>query len=103
MNLSASVLGYSVLAWLVLLGVAAICGAIGQSFAGYSPGGCLIALVVGFIGAWFGVWLAGALSLPEIFAVNISGQSFPIIWSIVGALLFAVVLGLLLQRVIVDA
>ena len=40
---------------LVLLLIAAICGGIGQSLAGYSLGGCLVSIVVGFIGAlyWF--------------------------------------------------
>ncbi len=103
MNLSMYILGYPALTWLVLLIIAAICGAIGQAFAGYSPGGCLIALVVGFIGAWFGIWLAGTLGLPAIFTINLGGQPFPVIWSIIGSILFAVVLGLLIQRVIVDA
>ena len=39
---------------LVLLLIAAICGGIGQSLAGYSLGGCLVSIVVGFIGAWIG-------------------------------------------------
>ncbi|MCX6047555.1 MAG: hypothetical protein NT075_20850 [Chloroflexi bacterium] len=103
MNMSMYILGYPLLIWLVLLAVGAICGAIGQAFAGYSPGGCLIALVVGFIGAWFGVWLAGSLGLPPIFTLELAGQTFLLIWAIIGALLFAIVLGLVLQRIIVDA
>ncbi len=103
MNMSMYILGYPILIWLVLLAVGAICGAIGQAFAGYSAGGCLIALVVGSIGAWFGIFLAGSLGLPPIFTLDLGGQAFPLIWSIIGSLLFAVVLGLLLQRVIVDA
>ena len=41
--------------FLILLVVAAICGAIGQSLAGYSLGGCLVSAVVGFVGAYIGV------------------------------------------------
>jgi uncharacterized membrane protein YeaQ/YmgE (transglycosylase-associated protein family) len=102
MDLSMPLLGYSILGWIVLLAVAAICGAIGQAFAGYSAGGCLLSLVIGLIGSWLGAWLAVQLGLPEIFTINVSGQPFPIVWSIIGAALFAIVLSLVTQRLIVD-
>ena len=70
---------------IVLLIIAAICGGIGQSLAGYDLGGCLVSIVVGFIGAYIGLWLASKFGLPEIFAVNIGGNSFPIIWSVIGS------------------
>jgi uncharacterized membrane protein YeaQ/YmgE (transglycosylase-associated protein family) len=88
----------SLLGFLLLLVIAAICGAIGQALAGYSLGGCLISAVVGLIGAWLGWWLAGALGLPELFTINIDGQPFPIIWSIIGSAIFALVVGLLTRR-----
>lgn len=84
--------------FLLLLLVAGICGSIGQALAGYTHGGCLAAVALGFIGALLGVWVAGALGLPELFAVNIGGQPFPILWSIVGAALFVALLGLLSGR-----
>jgi uncharacterized membrane protein YeaQ/YmgE (transglycosylase-associated protein family) len=80
---------------LILLLVAGICGAIGQAIVGYSRGGCLVSIALGFIGALLGMWLAGALGLPELFAVNIGGKNFPIIWSIIGAALFVAVLSLI--------
>lgn len=79
---------------LVLLLVAAIAGAIGQSIAGYSLGGCLVSAVVGLIGALIGPWLAGALGLPEMFVLSIGGWPFPVIWSVIGATLFTLVIGL---------
>jgi uncharacterized membrane protein YeaQ/YmgE (transglycosylase-associated protein family) len=81
--------------FLVLLLVAAICGGIGQSLAGYSLGGCLVSIVVGFIGAYIGIWLAGKLGLPEIFAINIGGKTFPIVWSVIGAALFTLIIALI--------
>ena len=84
--------------FLVLLLVAAICGAIGQALAGYSLGGCLVSVVVGFLGAFIGLWLARQLKLPEIFTVQIGGEAFPIVWSIVGSFLFALVVSLLSRR-----
>lgn len=81
--------------FLLLLLIASICGAIGQSIAGYSLGGCLISAVVGFIGAIIGKWLASELGLTYIFPVSIDGQTFPVIWSILGSALFTVGIGLL--------
>ncbi len=80
---------------LILLLIAAICGAIGQSLVGYSAGGCLASIFVGIIGAYLGVWLARELSLPILFAVDVGGQPFPIIWSIIGSIIFAAILGLI--------
>jgi uncharacterized membrane protein YeaQ/YmgE (transglycosylase-associated protein family) len=80
---------------LILLIVAGLCGALGQAISGYSRGGCLVSIALGFIGALIGMWLARALALPELFAVNIGGTKFPIIWSIIGSALFVAVISLL--------
>lgn len=83
----------TLLSFILLLLIAAVCGALGQSIAGYSLGGCLVSSLVGFIGALVGMWLAGALGLPTIFVVNVGGEPFPIIWSVLGSALFALVVG----------
>ena len=88
----------TVTGFLLLLLVAAICGAIGQSLAGYSVGGCLTSIVVGFIGAFLGSWLAGLLGLPEPLTVNVGGEAFPVLWSIIGSALFVAVLALITRR-----
>ena len=51
--------------------------------------------VVGFIGALVGMWLQRQTGLPEIFTIDVDGNKFPIVWSIIGGVLFAVVVGLL--------
>ena len=84
---------------LVLLIIAAVCGGIGQSLAGYDLGGCLVSIVVGFIGAYIGMWMAGKFGLPEIFAINIGGKSFPIIWSIIGSAVFTLIVALIRKAV----
>ncbi len=84
--------------FLILLFVAAICGAIGQSLAGYSLGGCLVSAVVGFVGAFLGLWLAQQLRLPEVLTVHIGGEAFPVLWSIVGSALLALGVGMLTRR-----
>jgi uncharacterized membrane protein YeaQ/YmgE (transglycosylase-associated protein family) len=85
----------TVLDFLVLLAVAGICGALGQAISGYSRGGCLVAIVIGFIGAVIGVWLAQKLELPELFVIQIGNKPFPIVWSIIGSALFVALIGLL--------
>jgi uncharacterized membrane protein YeaQ/YmgE (transglycosylase-associated protein family) len=88
----------SVFDFLLLALIASICGAIGQALAGYSLGGCVVSAVVGYIGALLGLWLARQLDLPELFVVNVGGRPFPIVWSIVGSMIFAVIIGLLTRQ-----
>ena len=80
---------------LILLLIAGVCGGLGQAIGGFSRGGCLVSIALGFIGALLGGWLAGLLGLPEIFPIGIGGKTFPIIWAIIGSALFVAVLGLL--------
>lgn len=83
---------------LLLLLIAGICGSLGQAIAGYSRGGCLVSIALGFIGALLGMWLARLLGLPELIPVVIGGTSFPIIWSIIGSALFVAVITLLTRN-----
>jgi uncharacterized membrane protein YeaQ/YmgE (transglycosylase-associated protein family) len=80
---------------IILAVIAAIAGAIGQSLAGYYLGGCLVSTIIGFVGAWIGLWLARQFGLPELITVTVGGQPFPVVWSIVGALVFSLVVGAL--------
>ncbi len=84
--------------FLLMLVVAAICGAIGEAIAGYSMGGCAMSIVVGFIGAFLGRVIQSALNLPTWFTVSVGGSKFPIIWSVLGAAAFVLVLRLVLGR-----
>jgi len=88
----------TVLSLLILLLIAGICGAIGQAIVGFGRGGILVSIAIGFIGALIGMWVAGALGLREMFALNIGGQSFPIIWSILGSALFMAFISLFNYR-----
>jgi len=85
----------TLIGFLVLLLIAAICGGIGQSIAGYDLGGCLVSIVVGFIGAYIGLWIAGKFGLPDFFTVNIDGKPFPIIWAVIGSAIFTFIVALL--------
>lgn len=85
----------TLIGFLVLLLIAAICGSIGQSLAGYDLGGCFVSIIVGFIGAYLGMWLAGKFGLPELFTINVEGKPFPIVWAVIGSALFTAVIALL--------
>jgi uncharacterized membrane protein YeaQ/YmgE (transglycosylase-associated protein family) len=78
---------------LALLVVAGVVGSIGQAIAGISRGGCVVSIVLGFIGALIGMWLARSLGLPEPFMLRIGETHFPVLWSIIGSSLFVAVIG----------
>jgi uncharacterized membrane protein YeaQ/YmgE (transglycosylase-associated protein family) len=87
----------TLLGLLILLVIAALAGALGQAIAGYSLGGCLMSILIGFVGAFVGLWLANLLGLPEPLPVTIQGQTFPLVWAVVGSALCTAVFGLLLR------
>ena len=88
----------TLVSFLLLLLVAGVCGSLAQGLTGYSHGGCLVSIALGFVGAILGTWLAHLLGLGELLAIQFGGQSFPIVWSIIGAALFVALLNLLRPR-----
>lgn len=88
----------NVFEFLILLVVAGICGSLAQSLVGYSRGGCLVSIALGFIGALLGSWLARVLKLPELLNLQLGEQPFPVVWSIIGAALFVAILALVSGR-----
>ena len=85
----------TLIGFLILLLIAAICGAIGQSLAGYDLGGCLVSIIVGFIGAYIGLWLAARMGLPRFFEISVEGKPFPIVWAVIGSAIFTLIVALL--------
>lgn len=83
---------------IILLIVGGLVGVIAQKLAGYSRGGCLTSIALGFIGALIGSWAVKQFGLPEIYALRIGNTSFPIVWAIIGAAVLVAVLGLLTRR-----
>ena len=81
---------------LLYLLIAAIAGGIGRAIAGGTRGGCIVSIVLGFIGAMLGSWLARELKLPELFLVRLGdGPPFPFVWAVIGAALFVALVVLL--------
>jgi uncharacterized membrane protein YeaQ/YmgE (transglycosylase-associated protein family) len=77
--------------FLIFLLVAAVCGSIGASIAGFSSRGCLTHIAIGLIGAIIGTWLSRELGMPELLVI----RRIPILWTIVGSGLLVVLMGLI--------
>jgi uncharacterized membrane protein YeaQ/YmgE (transglycosylase-associated protein family) len=88
----------SLLTLLLLVIIAAVCGAVGKALAGDARGGLVVTTVIGFIGALLGPWVAGKLGLPEPFTVSVGGHPFPVLWAIIGAALFVAIIHLISRR-----
>lgn len=89
---------YSVTGLILVVIIAAVCGAIGRTLAGGSRGGLIVSTALGFIGALIGPWMAVKLGLSEPLVVHISGHPFPVLWSIIGAAVFVAALHLFNRR-----
>jgi uncharacterized membrane protein YeaQ/YmgE (transglycosylase-associated protein family) len=83
---------------LLLILVGAICGVIAEMLVGYSPGGFLASVVIGFLGALIGTWLARQIGLPSVLAVRIGGYTIEILWAIIGAIILLLILSLFRGR-----
>jgi len=88
----------SLVTLLLLVIIAAVCGAVGKALAGDARGGLVVTTVIGFIGALLGPWVARKMGLPEPFTVNVGGHPFPVLWAIIGAALFVAIIHLLSRR-----
>jgi len=85
-------------ALLVLIVIAAVCGAVGKALAGGGSGGLVTSVALGFIGALLGPWVARQFHLAEPLVLRVGGEAFPIVWSIIGAALFVALLHLMTGR-----
>jgi uncharacterized membrane protein YeaQ/YmgE (transglycosylase-associated protein family) len=83
---------------LLLILVGAICGIVAEMIVGYSPGGFIASVVVGFLGALIGTWLARAVGLPSLLAVNIEGHVIELFWAVLGAIILLAVISLVRRR-----
>ncbi len=80
---------------IVLLIIASVSGSVGARLAGSSKLGCLGSIALGFIGSYIGQLVARKFNLPVIFSIPLGDQSFPVIWSVMGAAIFVALLNFL--------
>lgn len=79
---------------LILLLVAGLCGTVAEALVGFSPGGCLVSVALGLIGAFLGSWVASRLGLPGILVLELESGSLDVVWTIFGSMLFLIPLAL---------
>jgi uncharacterized membrane protein YeaQ/YmgE (transglycosylase-associated protein family) len=89
---------FTLVSLFIYLLIAAAAGALGRAIAGGTHSGCLVSIVLGFIGAMIGSWIAHRMRLPEPLMINVGGAPFPFLWSIIGAALFVAMVVLLSGR-----
>lgn len=87
----------TLIGFVILLVIAAIAGSLGMAITGYSRGGCLFSAIVGFLGAFIGMWVARQFGLPELIPVTVEGETFPVVWSIIGSAILSILLGALVR------
>ena len=76
---------------MVLLLIAFICGSVGAGLAGTSRKGCLVNIVLGFIGAVLGGWLSRKMGMGQFLII----ADIPVLWAIIGAAIFVALLNLI--------
>jgi uncharacterized membrane protein YeaQ/YmgE (transglycosylase-associated protein family) len=91
----------SLMGFILLLAIAAVAGILGQALSGYSIGGCLVSILIGFVGAFIGMWLARQLGLPEFLPVVVEGEAFPLFWAVIGSAILSLLFGMISRRRIV--
>lgn len=85
----------TIFGFLLLLVIGAICGAIAELIVGWSPGGFLASVAIGFVGAGIGGWVAGALRLPSLLMVRIEGHTIEVFWTVLGSILLLLLVSLI--------
>ena len=85
---------------LILLVIAGICAAFAELLIGFTPGGLLISVIVGVIGAYLGNWIASIISrtgvsLFDILSIQIGNVRFKVFWAFLGSLMLLWLLNIL--------
>lgn len=80
--------------------IAGICGALAEYIVGYSSANLTIVVLMGVVGAYLGNSIGLAVQratdyFPAFVLVSIGGLSFDLVWAVIGACLFWLILVLL--------
>jgi uncharacterized membrane protein YeaQ/YmgE (transglycosylase-associated protein family) len=83
------------LSLIVLVGIS--CGTIAQLTSGYSKGGWIVNLAIGFFGALAGVFVSRSLNAPVVYDLKVATVNFPLIYCMLGAVLFLAAISLFMK------
>lgn len=82
---------------LLTLLLSLICGTIAQLTSGYSRGGWLVNIGLGFLGGLAGVIVSRTFNAPLVYNLNIRGTNYPVIYAIIGCVFFLATIGLMIK------
>lgn len=71
---------------LLLLLIAGVCGFLATKLMGAKRINIVLMVVLGFIGAALGQWLAGVFHLPLFLPLQIGARTFPLVWALIGSI-----------------
>jgi uncharacterized membrane protein YeaQ/YmgE (transglycosylase-associated protein family) len=71
---------------LLLLLIAGVCGFAASQLMGAKRLNVIILIVLGFVGAFVGQWIAGYFGLPLILPLVLGGRAFPLVWAVIGSM-----------------
>jgi len=71
---------------LLLLLIAGICGFLATKLMGAKRINVILMIILGFIGAALGQWLAGFFHFPLFLPVEIGTRTFPLVWALIGSI-----------------
>jgi len=77
---------------LILLIIAGLCGAIAEWIIGFSPGGLLVSIINGVVGAYIGSWIGNLIPIELPLRIEVGAISFNLIWAVLGSLLLLLLL-----------
>lgn len=70
---------------LLLLLIAGVCGFAASQLMGAKRLNVVFMIVLGFVGAFVGQWIAGYFGLPMIMPLELGGRAFPLVWAVIGS------------------
>ena len=70
----------------ILALIAGGCGFIASQLMGAKRMNIVVLIILGFVGALVGRWVAEFFGLPLIATIHLAGKSFPILWAFIGSL-----------------
>ena len=90
----------SIWALLLLLLIAGVCGFVASQLMGAKRVNVIMMIVLGFVGAFVGQWIAQQFGLPLVLPIEIGSKTFPLLWAVVGSV---AVVGLVTAALILRA
>ncbi len=82
---------------LITLLIGIVCGTLAQLTSGYSKGGWIVNIAIGFLGALAGVVVSRLLDAPVIYDLRIEGVAFPLVYCLIGTVLFLAAISLVIK------